>query len=65
MPLKGVEGLEAWLHAYLVSALDRAEGLDLHRSQFYLLGRNKSAHRTGGSVDSKTSLNILENKRKF
>jgi len=38
MPLKGVEDVELWLQVFLImSALDRAEGLNLHRRQVYLL----------------------------
>jgi len=37
MPLKGVEDVELWLQVFLMSALERAEGLNLHRRQVYLL----------------------------
>lgn len=37
MPLNGVEEVEVWLHEFLMSALDRAEGLNSHRCQLYLL----------------------------
>jgi hypothetical protein len=37
MPLKGVEEVEVWLHVFLMSALDRAEGPNSHRHQVYLL----------------------------
>jgi hypothetical protein len=37
MQLKGVEEVEVWLQIFLMSALDKAERLHLHRRQVYFL----------------------------
>jgi hypothetical protein len=44
MPLKGVEGVKLWLHVFLMSALDRAEGLNSDGFTFW-----KEQHRPSNS----------------